>query len=1371
MFKSIDGQLTTVFNKVESINTGFGSTKEEIEDLVGAFNEINASQNFGDNWHDFLDTVASKNQNVANMFQDIAKQGAGATASIKDFYSAILDGNTTGFRNVQSVIETFNSVDPSHQQEFANAVSQTNKNLGTYLSNVEVGSASMAGYGNQLVAITAKTIGLKVATAALNTAISFGITALVGLVVTGISKAISEIGKFLGISKQVTESIEENAQKAREELDSISALYLKYKELTEEFKINKGVKDELSSTTNSLLEALGFEKSQIDELTQGYENLDKAIQQATLDSLKKAQDSLNIEIGAKFKDLQNIFSGVGIWNSDTFTFKNSGKNSFQDMAMLEAVKKMNADAIEFFDESGRGNVMEIKVDRSSIESMKEASQVYFDIIQEIRQNSGLTPQELGLNETFQELVSRYNEINKAVDEYDLSVKSYNENVAKQLYITSLIGKEIPKTKEEFDDYKNTLIETAKSSNDFVGDTNDIEVAVKNVLSSIPEFSKFKTEPEVTVLPSVSADTSKIKEGLSNLKEQINDIFKNTDLFDKAIESLNKGEAIDFDSVMSMVEVDGSLAGKFIKTADGYTIAVDKLIEARQKYTEETKASVQADIESSKQSIKIAEQNIKDLEAKRNAINPASDITKWKAYDDAIKSEKNNIEDLNQVIAEDTLVLGEMERTVSSAESAIEDFSTIVDNASKKQSLLKSAMEDMADTGYISASTYADLIEMGGNFTDCLEVQNGRIVLNIEKLKKLETQEHKNVIAANELSIAELQLAKNSIVSDPTGYLTGLLDKKIAELEEQNALYTTLAEEIYNVKPSDKSSSSTKDDKPQSVLDFEKWVAEQEHKIAMGQLKEDEAYYNEKLKRAEEAYSELADYESDLWKVQEEVYKFREKSAQEAFDKKHKLFEKRVDDLEDYADKLSETSVTSDGTNLTTQEKWQEVAAVYKKIQSEIEREINRIVQTGVEGNEDLREELEKQLEEYADKVTDVFKKAVETEKSLLEHQKSALSDVYDKEIDKIKKQQDEAKKAAEAEIDLIQEKIDGLKEVNDEKQSEYEIEKARQDLEKAGQRTRMTYGSDGTITYKQDDEKIKEAQQNLDKLLLEKQVNALETQKSLLEDMRDKESDSYDKLIEDLESQKEQDERQFDILIQRLDEYLNPNSDTSNSDVWSEIAKMDGASYRNGKWVDKDGTEIDITALLSKADEIVDSNNKVADSNNKTENNVKTGNDNTTADINKTDKNGATTIKDETNSEEVDKQATQTEKVNNQLETAADIIGKIAGSADDFVSTILKTLGVGSVKDLRTYSSNSVPSGNQVLSSQHDTTQWSASRDNYVTNNTNQPVSMSFNGDININNPVGDVKKLANEIKNELHKEAIMQIPNVAMKQIHSNLR
>ena len=50
-----------------------------------------------------------------------------------------------------------------------------------------------------------------------------------------------------------------------------------------------------------------------------------------------------------------------------------------------------------------------------------------------------------------------------------------------------------------------------------------------------------------------------------------------------------------------------------------------------------------------------------------------------------------------------------------------DLSTMLETAANKVKLITTAMEEMNDTGYISSSTYAEIVEMGGKFADCLEI--------------------------------------------------------------------------------------------------------------------------------------------------------------------------------------------------------------------------------------------------------------------------------------------------------------------------------------------------------------------------------------------------------------------------------------------------------------------------------------------------------------------------------------------------------------------------------------------------------------------------------------------------------------------------
>ncbi len=681
----------------------------------------------------------------------------------------------------------------------------------------------------------------------------------------------------------------------------------------------------------------------------------------------------------------------------------------------------------------------------------------------------------------------------------------------------------------------------------------------------------------------------------------------------------------------------------------------------------------------------------------------------------------------------------------------------IEDTSKKTSVIKSAMEEMSDTGYISADTYSQLVELGGNFTKCLEIQDGRLTLNIEKLKDLEAQQYKNVIAENEETLSTLKLAKSRMllygIKNQSDYnMLNEIEDRIKTLEEENGIASTLIDGIYNAGSDDGSGGSSK---PDSIVTFENDLAKYEHEINMGRKKEDSEFYDWLDKEAHKAYEGQTEYQADLWKYEEQVYNGRKKLAEEAFDNEHDLFEKRVDDLEQIANKISETSIDTDGTELTTQEKYREIASVYEEIRYAIEDEINRIVQAGVEGHEDLLKELEKQSEEYSDKIADTFKSAVEAEKALLEKAKEAKFSEYDDQIDKVKSQQEAAQKAADAEIEAIQTKIDNLQKVNDEKQREYDIEKAKQDLEKAkNQRTRMVYGADGRKGYEIDNDAVNEAQKNLDDLLLKKQIEGLENQKTLLEDMRDKESKSYDTIIKDIEKQKEDSEKQFDELIKKIDEYNNPTEDISNPDVWEAIAKANGDTYENGKYISKDGSVFDINGIYAEYQKQIEANNekeKSKGNGKEKDKNARLNESYNNADVNTAQ--GNTNNADQTN---------RNGKVISGVEWIEKLLNKM-GANQDVVKRIIDNFNNHRLDpSLFNIMFNSTQQHTQDALRQFEG-QYKIDPNSYEVANKNTTVAPTFNGDININNPVGNSDDLA--------KEIIMNLPNAVKQRLYSNIK
>ncbi len=251
MFKVIDGNLTTIFNKVQNVSSGFNLASNQVNRFVDGFNRLNSSQNFGSKWESFLNGASLRNANVASYFEELAKQGASARANIQGVYAAILDGNTRGISNVKSIINTFNSVNPQNQKDFAAAVGQTNVQLGNYLSNVQGANATMPGYVRQLVATKAATIGLRIATIALNTALFAGVSWLIS---KGI-QAFSNLVKHIEITKEKVEDLISTYESA---LDSANSKAKRVEEIVNKF-------DKLSDGVNNLGENISLTNEEYEE--------------------------------------------------------------------------------------------------------------------------------------------------------------------------------------------------------------------------------------------------------------------------------------------------------------------------------------------------------------------------------------------------------------------------------------------------------------------------------------------------------------------------------------------------------------------------------------------------------------------------------------------------------------------------------------------------------------------------------------------------------------------------------------------------------------------------------------------------------------------------------------------------------------------------------------------------------------------------------------------------------------------------------------------------------------------------------------------------------------------------------------------------
>lgn len=244
----------------------------------------------------------------------------GSNASMSDYISS-LEGNFTNIKQISSAIEQYNNLSglgAEEQSAFSSAVSASNSKLGSYLKGLKGSNASMRGYIMSLIGATARTVGLQVATTALNSVLTWGISVAISGVVTAITKLIHRTENIINASEDAKEKIRTLNEEFKQNQTTINNTAQRYAELAQ------GV-DQLTGKNISLNEEDYKEflnlSSQLSEifptLTQNYSQNGDVIVQLTgnvdnivesLHSLIEAQRELaNQEIA---DNLPTVFKGI-----------------------------------------------------------------------------------------------------------------------------------------------------------------------------------------------------------------------------------------------------------------------------------------------------------------------------------------------------------------------------------------------------------------------------------------------------------------------------------------------------------------------------------------------------------------------------------------------------------------------------------------------------------------------------------------------------------------------------------------------------------------------------------------------------------------------------------------------------------------------------------------------------------------------------------------------------------------------------------------------------------------------------------------------------------------------------------------------------
>lgn len=407
------------------------------------------------------------------------------------------------------------------QTDFLKAVGQSNSGLAKYLSGLNGAKGSLAGYVTSLVGAKAASIALQAATMALNVAITMGIS-------MAISGLISMISKWVNAEKEARDAALETGNAAKDSASNIIELYNAYSSANAAYESNTGSKESLEAATDSLLSALGIEESQIQKLKEEYGGLDEAINQVTMDSLKDKLSELTSGYEAAIDELKDKTKDGILKDFGTINFSKQN-GVYKEDAYVKALEKAGFKTSDNFSYFGgyQGTTIDIG-DTSTLEGIMKAYEKLKDMRTALEEGIGddYSREELAQNDLYKSINGK---IGNFEDEYK-NVLDYVDkinDVAAQLQYMDIVKTDgVPQSKEQFDALKQSMVDAAKENQNFVGSQDQINDAITNTLSDIPELSQFFND----VGDSAENATKATKEQLESLKStfQSNDI---SDWFD------------------------------------------------------------------------------------------------------------------------------------------------------------------------------------------------------------------------------------------------------------------------------------------------------------------------------------------------------------------------------------------------------------------------------------------------------------------------------------------------------------------------------------------------------------------------------------------------------------------------------------------------------------------------------------------------------------------------------------------------------------------------------------------------------------------------------------------------------------------------
>lgn len=1038
-------------------------------------------------------------------------------------YSVSLQGNITGYTKITQAMKQYNAlgaVSQKEQQNFATAVSLTNAKLGSYLTGLNGVKASLSGYGVSLIASTAKTVGLTIATTALNAALTFGISAII----TGV---VSAFATWINSSKEITEAAEEAKDKIasinddlKTNTETVENAKQRYAELAQEVEnLGKVNQSRGSLSTDEYEEFLDLSNQLADvfpQLSKNYDDNGNAILNlsgdvdtivGSLDDLlQKEKDLANQKIIDEFPDVyKGYVQDLGEAESEV----KSAKSEFDKINNAYQQLQNSGGMVQAFDKDSLLGTFENEDGEEATVELANYIQALEDLNIAYEKTNITRKNAYGGDEVTGYLIT-------ATGDIDTAFTSKLETARKNLQYAE---QQLEGEKSSIDSYLNTWLQSEFTYNQI--DDSGLQTAVQDMImnfdfSSLPDnidkndwnavseylrrnilfaINDVQDNPEISkAISEVFTNQDLTPEEKANYLQQIKDYFDDLLGEDNAISISLQPQIKDTDALQKSIK----------KTAD--------------RFNDSDKIKDFFDTEGIN-----TDEEVNDFNKVTEGINDADKaIQKWNEH-------KKASEDSFEIPDADTL------------KQQISDLNSAIDSIQSAYDTLNSAVEEYnSNGGQLSIDTIQSLMGLSSEYLACLQVENGQLSLNADAMAQLaqakldEAQATAVTQAMTELNaIANGEAAQsttnyiigNAALMDSLAKLSGSYEgvaqaamtaaqaqELSAQISAASAKDKTATENVMKgldtklkliqstknaisagnfasvSKKTSKSGSSSKSSKDELKEAFETEYNLLKHNLEMETITEKE-YYDGVQALNEKYFAGKKEYLDEYRKYEEEVYKGLKSYYKSYCDDMMNYYDKKLDaskmSYKEYCDSVSKMLADMHNSGKISDKDWYDYTkTMLEKQKDAYDRALSAITRR-----------LQKEIDAWQAKID-----ALNDQNDILNDQKdnydkilSAVSNVYDKEIDRLNEQKD-----------LLQDQIDALNDKNDALDLQYRKEQALYALQKAQQqRTRKLYVEGKGYIYDTDNEAIRDAQKDLDDITNEELINSLQKEQDKIQESID----------------------------------------------------------------------------------------------------------------------------------------------------------------------------------------------------------------------------------------------------------------------------